>query len=235
MRAGGGTADDCVVADRDPNDWWQRAYDLHGRGGHQAEAEAAYRQAIAGGLTEVWLGLGILLSTQPGRERDEEAAFRAAMASENLDTAARAALHLGDLMILVYDDRSAARACFEFAEKHGARDVAFPATHRLAHLLAYEGDREAALDRTRSYAIWFGDERNRDMSGEGVSTLSMWVKVASGRYTREPFRRFVNFRGRAMRRRRSVVARSERLTSWSNRISKLRSRLAERFWAEDEE
>jgi hypothetical protein len=213
------------VNDRDPPDLLLRGYELYRRGGHVAEAEA-------------WLYLGILLDTQPGRERDEEVAFRAAMASDDLKTATSAALHLGDLLDLMYDDRSAARAGFEFVEKHGDRRGAFVATERLAKLLAYEGDTEAAQDRARSFAIWFGDERNQDMSGTGASgAASTLSNLVGGRYTREPWRRFRRFSFRTRRRRQSVVARSELLTSWSNRIKQTRADLARRFWAwgEDDE
>jgi hypothetical protein len=41
------------------------AFDLAHRGGHSAQTEAAYREAIAGGVTEAWLYLGFLLSMRP--------------------------------------------------------------------------------------------------------------------------------------------------------------------------
>jgi hypothetical protein len=99
-----------------------------------AEAEAAYREAIARGFTDAWLWLGMLLATQPGREREEQAAYRAAMASENVETAAWAAGYLGNLVDLHYDDRSGARACFEFAEKHGPLVRCDASTGRVAGL-----------------------------------------------------------------------------------------------------
>ena len=212
--------------------WFDRGYDLYRRGGHLAEAEAAYRQAIARDQPQAWLYLGILLATRPGRERDEAAALRTAMASDEPATAAWAALHLGNLLNLMYDDRSEARACFEFAEKHGNQAVAFDATGRLARLLAYEGDTEAARDRARRFAIWIAAERNADMSGRTAGIASLVLSsLFGGQYTREPWRRMERSRFHARRRRRSVIARSERLTSWSNRIKESRSGLAKRFWA----
>ena len=218
------------VTDRDPYGWWQNAVELHRCGGHRAQAEAAYRRAIAGGMSDAWLGLGSLLTTQRGREHDAEAAFRAAMASENLETAASAAIYLGELVDLTHDDLATARACYEFAERHGNREVGFRATQRLIALLAYQGDVEAAWDRMRSFAIWYGDERNVDMSSEGESGMPLLIKIASGRHTREAFRRALHLRGRVSRSRRDVFARSERLTSWSDRVAEVRTQVAKCFW-----
>jgi hypothetical protein len=224
------------VEDGEPYRCFRRGYDLYRRGGHMAQAEAAYREAIAGGFTDAWLYLGVLLDTQPGRGHDEEAALRAAMASDRVETAAWAAANLGVLLDLRYDDRSAARACYEFAEKHGPRAIAFEATVRLSEILAYEGDLEGARDRARSFAIWFGDERNVDTAG-GSAEISSWVRSrrAGSRYSRELFRRYRRFRYRVGRRRRALVARSEWLTSRSNEVKGARKHLAGRFWAEDDD
>lgn len=46
-----------------------------------AEEEGRYRQAIAAGHTEVWVGLGDLLAKQPGRQREAEHAYRQALAA----------------------------------------------------------------------------------------------------------------------------------------------------------
>jgi hypothetical protein len=203
-----------------------------------AEAEAAYRDAIAGGVTQAWPYLGRLLSMQPGRERDEEAAYRAAMASDDLETAAWAAGYLGDMLDIVYDDRSTARACFEFVERHGSRTASFDATRRLAEFLAYDGDIEAARDRVRSYAISAGDERGQDMSGATAEFFALLVSgLAGGRYTRKTWRRYRRINFRANRRWHSLVAKSERLTSCHTRIIETRTRVAQRFWtwARDED
>ena len=148
-----------------------------------AEAESAYRDAIAGGVTEASLDWAGRCPRSPGAERDEEAAYRAAMASDDLATAAWAAAYLGEMLDIIYDDRSAARACFEFVEKYGSRTASFKASARLAEFLAYDGEIEAARDRVRSYAIAVGDERNQDMSGKGAESIALLVSgLAGGRY-----------------------------------------------------
>jgi hypothetical protein len=216
----------------DPYASLHRGFDLYRRGGHVAEAEAAYRDAIAGGITQAWWYLGRLLSAQPGRERDEEVAYRAAMASDDLETAAWAAGYLGEMLDIVYDDRDAARACFEFVERHGSRAASFRASARLAEFLAYDGDIEAARDRVRSFAISAGDEHNQDLSSAAAESLALLMSgLAGGRYTRKAWRRYRRINFRANRRWRSLVTGSERLTSWSHRFIEKRSRLAQRFWA----
>lgn len=53
-----------------------------------AEEEGRYRQAIAAGHTEVWVGLGDLLAKQPGRQREAVHAYRQAIvAGRNLELA----------------------------------------------------------------------------------------------------------------------------------------------------
>src|ERR1039458_6197898 len=58
------------------------------------------------GVARAWLNLAYLLGGQPGREREEEAALRAAMASADLETAAWASAHLGDLLESVVSGKS---------------------------------------------------------------------------------------------------------------------------------
>jgi hypothetical protein len=100
-------------------------------------------------------------------------------------------------------------------------------------LLAYEGDRAGARDRNVSWALWYGTEHNTDLTGRWAEWLAI-VRAAraGGRFTRGPIRRYRRFRFRAGRRRRALVARSERVTSLSNRIRAARLRLAHRFWNE---
>lgn len=44
--------------------------------GGAPETEAAHREAIAAGDTDVWNNLGNVLSAQPGREAEAEATYR---------------------------------------------------------------------------------------------------------------------------------------------------------------
>jgi len=215
----------------DPYDAFERGHALHSVGGQGVAAETAYREAIAGGVTDAWLNLGILLATQRGREREEAAALRAAMASANLTVATWAAVRLGALLAHEQRDASGARACFEFAEEHGTGSISFAATGELAVLLAFGGDIDAARDRFRSFAIWYGHERHQDMSGTGAeipAVLHTWL--AGGRFTRRPW--WLVRRGifRARRRWCSLLARSRRATTQAERFRAFRARFAERFW-----
>lgn len=211
--------------------WFERGYELHLRGGNVVEAEAAYRQAILAGADDAWLNLGLLLWLQRGREADAVAALREAMASDDVGRAAHAAVELGDLLYFVRDDVLAARRCYEFAERNGALPVAFKATVQLAMLLAFDGDTEAARERIRSFAIWYGDERDVDMVG-GLAEIPavMMTTLARARLTREPFRRGRRTIFRARRFRRSVIAKSHRASLITRRAREARQRASQRFW-----
>ena len=211
--------------------WFRRGYELHLRGGHAAEAEAAYRQAIAAGAVDAWLNLGLLLWLQRGRETDAVAALREAMASDDVARAAHAAVELGDVLYFLRDDVSAARACYEFAERNGDLPVAFRASGQLAMLLAFDGDTEAARERIRSFSIWYGDERDVDLVGGGAEILAVGLTTLAGaRLTREPFRRGRRALFRARRLRRSIIASSRRASLVARRARDARRRAGQRFW-----
>ncbi len=180
---------------------FQRGYDLHLQAGRSAEAEAAYRRAIAGGFTEAWLNLGMLIAGR-GRTDEEEAAYRAAMACDDDDTASEAALRLGNLLDLLRGNRSDARACFEFARSHGTGATRGHASVNLAMLLAYQGDREAAEEELRSYI----DQRFAEDDGSDfhVRLARGVISVASASGSRSLLRAVRITRYRVDRRARSL-------------------------------
>jgi hypothetical protein len=80
------------------------------RGGRVADAERAYREAIAAGHVAVWVYLGVLLNALPGREDDAKAALRAALDDEDPALSSHAAVSLGGMLDKLDDDRATARA-----------------------------------------------------------------------------------------------------------------------------
>jgi tetratricopeptide (TPR) repeat protein len=179
--------------------WFALGYKLHHRIGRADEAETAYRRAIEGGLTDAWLNVGILLSAVGRRRADEESALRLACESEDPEVAGWAALLLGYGLNHVHGDVDGARAYFEVAAERGAGAVALHARINLAFLAAHEGDRSAARERLSAAVVAMGDARGCDMRGCSKSVTAAFAAVASGRLTREPWRRFRSALYRASR------------------------------------
>jgi hypothetical protein len=92
-----------------------------------------------------------MLISGRGRSDEEEWAYRSAMSCDDLVTASRAAVSLGELLEVLRDDLEGAQACFEFAREHGTGDTAQKARVHLAVVLAYQGNREAAEKELRFY------------------------------------------------------------------------------------
>lgn len=126
-----------TLPDPDAYDWMEFAADLHRRGRRPAEAEAAYRRAIAGGYTDAWRHVGLLISGRRGRGQDEEAAYRAAMSSDHDGIASWAALRLGNLLDKLRGDLPEARSCFEVARDRGTGVTRQHAQKNLGLLLAH--------------------------------------------------------------------------------------------------
>lgn len=186
--------------------WYLRGYRLHTEGDAVA-AEEAYRWAIAGGRADANLHLALLLETQPGRLDDEETALRIAITDEDDEIAAAAALRLGQLLEWVRDDLPGARACYEIAEERGTDATSFWATLGVARTLGRQGDIEAADDRLRSFAVWYGDQRDVDMVGEGAQRLArVYTTLTTHDRLRDPFHRFLRRRYLARRRKQSRAA-----------------------------
>lgn len=123
---------------------YERARDLHARGGQTAGAEALYRKAIAGGFSDAHYNLGLLLRDL-GRTADAERALRAAVSSANPDVASRAALALARWLERQRPDRAAARGFYyKVALDRGTGAVREDAALSLALLLAEAGDRKTA-------------------------------------------------------------------------------------------
>jgi len=177
--------------------WFALGRELHSRIGRADEAETAYRRAIERGHTDAWLNVGILLSAVGGREADEESALRLACESEDPEVAGWAALLLGNVLDRVHGDLDGARACFEVAAERGAADIAPYARINLAFLAAHEGDRSAAREGLSAAMVAIAHSRGCDIWSGAPATV--FAAVASGRHTREPWRRFRHALYRALR------------------------------------
>jgi tetratricopeptide (TPR) repeat protein len=160
-------------------DAFRQGYYLHRRGRRTAEAEAAYRRAIANGYPEAWLNLAMLIAGR-GRTDEEEAAYRAAMSCDDDASASRAALRLGELLDNLRRNLADAQACFEFARDHGSGHTRLTALLDLAALLAYQGQRQAAEKEVRSYL----DERYPEDDGDSfhvrLARAVTWAAYARG-------------------------------------------------------
>jgi hypothetical protein len=142
-----------VIEDNRASASFARGDRLHKRGGRPTEAEIEYRGAIAGGYTEAWTYLGVLLCGRPGREAEAEAALRAGMSCDDAELAARAAVELGIVLDELHGDSEGARDCFEFALTRSSGRLLESARIRLAYAVAEAGDQERAAELFRSVAV----------------------------------------------------------------------------------
>lgn len=165
-------------------EWFLQGYELHRRGRRSSQAEAAYRHAIKGGYAEAWLNLGMLLAAQPGRADEEEAAYRAAMVCDDPATTAVAASRLGDLLENLRGDLAGAQLCFEVARDQGTGETRRQARVKLAMVLAFQGDKEAAERELRGYI----DERYAEEDGSEFHERLATRLVARAERPRSMFR-----------------------------------------------
>ena len=152
------------------------------KAGRGAEAEAAYREAIAGGYESAWLNLGILLKGAPGREDEEIAALRAALKAEEEGVAPWAAHELG-VLLHYRGDAEGARACLEVAAEQGDRDIARRARRNLAFFAAGERDRAEFEKQVRILAAECADE-DVDTTGSAPFLTRFSCAVAGSRLMR---------------------------------------------------
>lgn len=111
--------------------------------GRLPDAAQALREAGAAGYPGAWLELGIVLGWQGGREREEEAALRQALAAErDPEHLARAGVMLGELLLFGSGDRDGARAAFGRATT-GEGGYAIEGVKSLIQLAVLDGDEEA--------------------------------------------------------------------------------------------
>ena len=122
---------------------YERARELHARGGQPARAEALYREAIAGGFSDAHYNLGLLLRDL-GRAGESERALRAAVSSAHPEVASRAAFALARRLERQPSERAAARSFYKVALDQGTGAVYEDAALSLALLLAEAGDRKTA-------------------------------------------------------------------------------------------
>jgi tetratricopeptide (TPR) repeat protein len=168
----------------------ERAYRLHRKVGRAAEAEAAYRLSIQAGGEHDWLGLGLLLTTVRGRERDAEDALRIALELDDRQTAARAALELGQRLRRQGRDGEA-RELLELAAAEGDRDTVAGAAMHLGFLDGYAGDRETA----RRHLLVVFESMGRRWDTGSLTTfdvrLAQWgARLAAGRRSGRLLRRW---------------------------------------------
>lgn len=200
------------------------------QGGRVREAESMLRTAAATGLPEASYGLGVALSYQRGRLAEEEAAFRAALGSDEPDYVCSAAMYLGELAHL-RGDSEGARAAYALAERQEA-PLSYQASCHLALLLAYAGDHDGARERFTSFAVWKGHQRDVDLTDGSADRLAqLFVGVAASRRTRVAWFQYVRARIWLSRLISARVANSRSATQWQSRITDRKSMLIERFWA----
>lgn len=120
-----------------------RGRELIDQPGQIGAAEAAFREAAAGGYGPAWLELAVVLSWQAGREDDEERALVAALeAQQDPERLAMAGYLLGCLLHYGRGDRAAARQAFGRAST-GRGDYAVNSVKELANIAVLDGDHEA--------------------------------------------------------------------------------------------
>lgn len=130
---------------------------LHKLPGREADAEAAYREAIAAGSANATYNLGLLLAPQPGRGAEAEALLRTALAAGDES----AWNTLGNLFSRQPDRRDEAIEALRQAVRVGARGAEF----RLGMLLLADGRADESL---HAY------EASRDAGDPGA-----WVLLAA--------------------------------------------------------
>ena len=165
---------------------FREGYRLHMRGGRVADAERAYREAIAAGHVAVWVYLGVLLNALPGREDDAKAALRAALDDEDPALSSHAAVSLGGMLDKLDDDMAGARELYAFAAEHGTGRVWEGATVNLAFIRATEGDREGAIAGyqsfiARRYELWDVEIARDGGRGFAACVVSLVMRPRSRR------------------------------------------------------
>ena len=180
--------------------WRNLALLLAKQRGRGDEAEAACREAIAAGDTEMWVSLGSLLLMLPGRARDALAACREAIDCGHAERGAEGAR----MVALVLDaggELCDARAGYELAVGYGDDGILHSAASCLGYLLGYLGDRAgasvafevAARPAARRVFQRMGivdpDEREQISDFVAARTPRLFAGVVSARWTRRAIRR----------------------------------------------
>jgi len=181
-----------ALAAGDGDAWPNLAWLLSRQPERRDEALFVCRQAIAAGHTVAALYLGVLLAVRWGRNLEQEAAYRQAMACDNADVASNAAARLGVLLDL-RGDVAGAIACYEFAVERGPATTGECANCHLGWLRAYLGDKagaRAALESAgRDAMARISAQRDVDMSDVPVARIAaIAAALGHGRITRKPMR-----------------------------------------------
>ena len=181
---------------------------LMSRIGRGAEAEAAFRAALAAGNADGSLLLGWLLVDLPGRRAEGEAALRDALDPRNQPyTVAAAAFRLGGLAYL-RRDHDEARRLLTLAAEQGVGDYSPNAHGLLGVLAACDGDRVTAEREFRVQVIAEFARRDVEPDGFDVRIARLHATLNDVRATRRMLRGY-----RVVR---EVIARRRRALRWSS-------------------